>query len=207
MRRTVGVVVALAATAPPASGSQVFATLDRNGQLQVSKAPFVGAKAFDPHRLYMPTARKPKATGPGPSPAAPTAMPKAAAHWNPLIQQVAVEYGVDARLVHAIVRVESAYNHEARSHAGALGLMQVIPATGKRFGAENLLDPLQNLRAGTAYLAWLERRFGGDLELVLAAYNAGEGAVLRHGTRIPPYLETRRYVEKVTGLYYGRSRR
>jgi soluble lytic murein transglycosylase-like protein len=116
---------------------------------------------------------------------------------------VAAEFAMDARLLHAIVSVESAYNAHARSHAGALGLMQVIPATGRRFGAVDLFDPLQNLRAGTAYLAWLQRRFGGDLELMLAAYNAGEGAVQRHGNRVPPFTETRNYVAKVSALYYG----
>ncbi|MCG2932236.1 lytic transglycosylase domain-containing protein, partial [Escherichia coli] len=72
---------------------------------------------------------------------------------------------------------------------------------GKRFGAKDLFDPLQNLRAGTAYLAWLHRRFNGDLTLMLAAYNAGEGAVQRYGNRVPPFSETRRYVVKVTALY------
>lgn len=196
MRWKVGVVVALAATALPASGSQVFATLDRNGQLQVSDAPLVGAKAFDPHRTYVPA----------PVPRAPSQAlrPKAASRWSPLIDKVAAEHGMDARLLHAIVTVESAYDPQARSHAGALGLMQVIPATGKRFGANDLFDPLQNLRAGTAYLAWLKRRFGGDLTLMLAAYNAGEGAVQRHGNRVPPFNETRQYVRKVTALYHGR---
>ncbi len=121
-----------------------------------------------------------------------------------MIDQVAAEHAVDARLLHAIVTVESAYDECARSHAGALGLMQVIPATGKRFGAQDLLDPLQNLRAGTAYLVWLHRRFNGNLELMLAAYNAGEGAVQRHGNRIPPFAETRQYVAKVTALYHSR---
>ncbi len=196
MRWRVGVVVALAAIAPPASGSQVFATLDRNGQLQVSDAPLAGAKAFDPHRTYVPAS-----AALAPNQASP---PKAASRWSPLIDQVAAEHGMDARLLHAIVTVESAYDPQARSHAGALGLMQVIPATGKRFGANDLLDPLQNLRAGTAYLAWLKRRFGGDLTLMLAAYNAGEGAVQRHGNRVPPFNETRQYVRKVTALYHGR---
>lgn len=194
MRRwKAGLLVALATTALPASANQVFASLDRNGQLQVSTAPLAGAKAFDPLRPYVPTpvTRTPKAAS----------APKVAARWAPLIEQVAAEHGVDARLLHAIVTVESAYNPQARSHAGALGLMQVIPATGKRFGAKDLFDPLQNLRAGTAYLVWLHRRFNGDLTLMLAAYNAGEGAVQRHGNRVPPFSETRRYVEKVTALY------
>ncbi|MFI8718509.1 lytic transglycosylase domain-containing protein [Stenotrophomonas sp. NPDC077464] len=208
-RWTAALAVALAAAAPSASASAVFASLDRNGKLQVTDAPLAGAKAFDPHRPYVPTARnataKAKAAAATRSVPTPSAMPTAASRWNPLIQQVAQEHGVDAHLLHAIVRVESAYNHQARSHAGALGLMQVIPATGKRFGAEDLFDPLQNLRAGTAYVVWLQRRYKGDLDLMLAAYNAGEGAVQRHGNRIPPFRETRQYVARVTALYRARA--
>ncbi len=198
-----GLVVALLAITTPAAASPVFASLDRHGKLQVSDAPLAGAAAFDPHRPFVPAAPKPVTRIPTAKAVAPSAMPKAASRWNPMIEQVAAEHGVDARLLHAIVRVESAYNHHARSHAGALGLMQVIPATGKRFGASDLLDPLQNLRAGTAYLVWLHRRFNGDLNLMLAAYNAGEGAVQRYGNRVPPFNETRHYVEKVTKLYSG----
>jgi soluble lytic murein transglycosylase-like protein len=178
--------------------------LGPDGQLQVSQTPVAGALPFDPHR--------PRAVRPSVRASAPAATPRPPAkyahhaRWAPLIAQVAAEHAVDAHLLHAIISVESAYNAEARSHAGALGLMQVIPATGKRFGARDLLDPLQNLRAGTAYLVWLDKRFNGDLELMLAAYNAGEGAVQRHGNRIPPYAETRQYVAKVTALYHGARR-
>lgn len=196
-----GAVVALAAAAPVQA--RVYATLGLDGQLQVSETPLAGATAFDPHR---PVAMGASARGELPvrQPVMPLARPAASARWASLIDQVAAEHAVDADLLHAIVTVESAYNPHARSHAGALGLMQVIPATGKRFGASNLLDPLQNLRAGTAYLVWLHRRFNGNLELMLAAYNAGEGAVQRHGNRVPPYAETRQYVAKVTALYHAR---
>lgn len=189
---------AAVAAAPATASSPVFASLDSQGRLQVATAPLEGAKAFHPHRPF--NAKAPAT--PVPSRSLPAAS-RAAPRWAPLIDQVAAEHGVDARLLHAIVSVESAYNPSARSHAGALGLMQVIPATGARFGARDLFDPLQNLRAGTAYLVWLQRRFNGDLELMLAAYNAGEGAVQRHGNRIPPFAETRRYVAKVKALYHG----
>jgi len=199
MRRwLLGWTVAAAVTSAPANAAPLYGSLDRHGQLQISKAPLVGAKAFDPHRPYVPSS----ATRSSRSPSS----PPAAARWSTLIAQVAAEHGVDARLLHAIVSVESAYNPQASSHAGALGLMQVIPATGKRFGADDLFDPLQNLRAGTAYLVWLSNRFGGDLDLMLAAYNAGEGAVQRHGNRVPPFEETQRYVRKVTGLYFASLR-
>lgn len=118
-----------------------------------------------------------------------------------LVDQVAAEFAIDAALLHAIVQVESNYNPQATSHAGALGLMQVIPATGRRFGVHDLFDPLQNLRAGAAYLVWLDQHFEGELPLVLAGYNAGEGAVRRHGRRVPPYAETRQYIQRVTERY------
>ncbi|WP_312317696.1 lytic transglycosylase domain-containing protein [Stenotrophomonas sp.] len=200
-QRFCGVVVAaIAATTLPAQ-ARVYATLGADGQLQVSQNPVAGATAFDPHRpVAVRASARGKSVVPGPLPSRPAGH----ARWGPLIDQVAAEHAVDAHLLHAIVTVESAYNAKARSHAGALGLMQVIPATGKRFGAEDLLDPLQNLRAGTAYLVWLHRRFNGNLELMLAAYNAGEGAVQRHGNRVPPFAETRQYVAKVTALYHSR---
>ncbi|WP_313456216.1 lytic transglycosylase domain-containing protein [Stenotrophomonas sp.] len=193
--------MALAAAAP--LQARVYATLGPDGQLQVSQTPTAGATAFDPHR---PVAVRASVRGKlaVPELGVRRAHSAAAARWTSLIDQVAAEHAVDAHLLHAIVTVESAYNATARSHAGALGLMQVIPATGKRFGASNLLDPLQNLRAGTAYLVWLNKRFNGNLDLMLAAYNAGEGAVQRHGNRIPPYAETRQYVAKVTALYNAR---
>ena len=192
-------VAALAAAAP--IHARVYATMGPDGQLQVSQTPVANASAFDPHRPVAvgSSVRRPSAAG-----TLPHRPPAAHARWAPLIDQVAAEHAVDAHLLHAIVTVESAYNPQARSHAGALGLMQVIPATGKRFGASNLLDPLQNLRAGTAYLVWLNKRFNGNLELILAAYNAGEGAVQRHGNRVPPYAETRQYGAKVTALYNAR---
>jgi soluble lytic murein transglycosylase-like protein len=109
--------------------------------------------------------------------------------------------GIDPVLVHAVIRHESAYNARAVSPRGALGLMQVIPGTGKRFGVDNLLQPGANITAGTQYLSYLMRMFEGDVRLALAAYNAGENAVLRHGRRIPPYRETQGYVPRVLDTY------
>ena len=111
--------------------------------------------------------------------------------------------GLDPALVHAVIGVESAYQPDARSSRGAVGLMQVIPATGRRFGVEDLRQPSANLQAGTRYLSHLMRVFDGDLRLVLAAYNAGENAVLRHGRRVPPYPETERYVPRVLNAYHA----
>ncbi|QKK02582.1 MAG: lytic transglycosylase domain-containing protein [Pseudomonadota bacterium] len=109
-------------------------------------------------------------------------------------------FGVDAALVRAIVHAESWFEPQAVSRSGAQGLMQLMPATQRRFGVSNPYDPLDNITAGVAYLAWLLERFEGDMSRAIAAYNAGENAVLRHGG-VPPYPETREYVRRVNILY------
>jgi len=108
---------------------------------------------------------------------------------------------VDAALIHAVITVESGYNPSARSRAGAVGLMQLMPKTAKRYGVKNRLDPEQNIHGGARYLRDLKLQFDNDLQLVLAAYNAGEGAVMRFGGRIPPFRETLAYVPKVLSTY------
>ena len=108
---------------------------------------------------------------------------------------------VDAALIHAVISVESGYNPSARSRAGAVGLMQLMPGTAKRYGVKNRLDPGQNIHGGAQYLRDLKLQFDNDLQLVLAAYNAGEGAVMRFGGRIPPFRETLAYVPKVLSTY------
>lgn len=109
------------------------------------------------------------------------------------------EFGVDESVIRAIMHAESSYNPLALSHAGAQGLMQLMPATARRFGVADSFNAGQNIRGGVQYLAWLLKRFNGDLRLAAAGYNAGEGAVDRHGG-IPPYKETQRYVERVAVL-------
>ncbi|MCZ2156715.1 MAG: lytic transglycosylase domain-containing protein [Bryobacterales bacterium] len=121
-----------------------------------------------------------------------------------LIDETSRKHGVNPRLVHSIVRVESNYEQKAISPKGALGLMQLIPATARRYGVENPFDASQNIEGGVRYLKSLTERFQGNLSLALAAYNAGEGAVERHGG-IPPYPETREYVRKVTRNLDGGS--
>jgi soluble lytic murein transglycosylase-like protein len=115
----------------------------------------------------------------------------------------AKEHRVDPALVHAVIAVESNYNPNALSHKGAVGLMQVMPDTGRRYGvkAKELKHPEKNIRAGVQYLADLLEMFDGDLKLALAGYNAGENAVLRHGRRVPPFAETQAYVPRVLGFY------
>lgn len=116
------------------------------------------------------------------------------------VYDLAPQYGLDPALVIEVIRAESNFDPRARSHKGALGLMQLIPETARRFGVSDPFEPLQNLHGGMAYLSWLQQRFGGDLALTLAGYNAGEGAVERHGG-IPPYSETREYVRRILQRY------
>jgi lysozyme len=125
--------------------------------------------------------------------------------YRPLIEQASAEFGLDADLLHAMVYVESRYQPKAVSPKGAIGLLQVMPATGKRFGINDLTDPQHNLRAGASYMKWLMKHFNNDLTLALAAYNAGENTVQRYGRQIPPYPETQRYVKKVLTYYQQQS--
>lgn len=136
----------------------------------------------------------------------PTLAPHAqrALQLAPLVDEAARRHDIDPLLLHAIAHVESRHQAQALSPAGARGLMQVMPTTARRFGlqAEGALsDPGANLEVSASYLKLLQRRFNGDLPLVLAAYNAGEGAVERHGRRIPPYAETQGYVQQVMQRY------
>ena len=104
-------------------------------------------------------------------------------------------------LVHAVITAESAYNPEAVSRAGAVGLMQLMPATAERYGVYNRRDPHANIKGGTSYLKDLLGMFNNDVSLAVAAYNAGENAVIQHGRKIPPYAETRTYVQRVLKYY------
>ncbi|HSD47036.1 MAG TPA: lytic transglycosylase domain-containing protein [Pyrinomonadaceae bacterium] len=117
-----------------------------------------------------------------------------------LIYDVGQREGVDPRFIHAVIWQESKYIVDARSHAGAQGLMQLMPATAKRFGCEDPHNPAENIEAGTKYLHWLLKRFSGNVELALAGYNAGEGAVDKYNG-IPPYNETRNYVQIISKRY------
>ena len=124
--------------------------------------------------------------------------------YDAAITRAADEAKVRPELVRAVIVVESGFNPRAISHRGAIGLMQLLPATARRYGAFNAFDPEQNIRAGAHYLADLIARFGAaKLELVLAAYNAGENAVERYGRNIPPYKETRAYVPSVLKMYHA----
>ena len=123
------------------------------------------------------------------------------ARYASLIAETARRHRLSPALLHAVITVESGYNPTARSRKGASGLMQLMPSTARRYAVTDIWDPRQNLAGGARYLSDLLGMFNNDLGLALAAYNAGEGAVIQHGNRIPPYPETRQYVPKVLQHY------
>ena len=127
--------------------------------------------------------------------------------YSHIITTAAKAYGVDASLVHAVISAESGYDAYAISRTGAMGLMQLMPDTARRYGVQNMMDPTENIHGGVRYLADLLQMFKGRIDLAIAAYNAGENAVIRAGHRIPNYAETRHYVPKVLGFYHNFQKR
>jgi soluble lytic murein transglycosylase-like protein len=123
------------------------------------------------------------------------------AQYDPIIDSASASSSIEPELLRAVIVVESGFDAGAVSPKGARGLMQLMPATAKAYGARNASDPKQNIHAGARYLRYLMDRYGNDLELVLAAYNAGENAVERYQRQIPPYGETLKYVPKVLRIY------
>ena len=124
-----------------------------------------------------------------------------AGQYDSIIERAAVSAAVEPNLLRAVIVVESGFNSRAVSRRGAMGLMQLMPATATRYGAANPFDPHENVHAGARYLKFLMDRFGPDLRLALAAYNAGENAVDRNGGQVPPFAETMAYVPRVLRIY------
>jgi soluble lytic murein transglycosylase-like protein len=167
--------------------AQIYAWHDANGHLVVSdRKPAQAATTFPVGRSAIRTTR--------------SADIRFAGQYDDLIEQNAQEFGVNADLVRAVIQVESAYDSRARSPKGAMGLMQLMPGTAAELGVRNAFDPAQNIRGGVAYLRALLDRYGDDESLALAAYNAGPLAVERHGNAVPPYRETRQYVNRIQNL-------
>ena len=183
-------VLAMAGTA----GAEVFKYRDANGHILLTDKPVRGLQLLKRYRIS--TGRAVAGSG-----NVLVAMRKRRDALQPLIMQAAEESRLEPALVHAVVRAESAYLADAVSSKGAIGLMQLMPATAERYGVSDPRDPAQNLRGGTRYLRDLLAMFDNDLKLALAAYNAGENAVIRYGNRIPPYDETRNYVRKVVAFF------
>lgn len=121
--------------------------------------------------------------------------------FSEIIRQAALRYGVDADLIHCLIAVESNFNPKAVSRKNARGLMQIMPQTAARLGVKNIFDARENVDAGTRYLRDMLAKYNNDLTLALAAYNAGPDKVDRYGRRVPPYAETRTYVQKISRSY------
>ena len=121
--------------------------------------------------------------------------------YDELIKQSAARNGIDPNLIVAVMRQESGFNFRARSYKGATGLMQLMPDTARRFGVANIYDPAENIEGGAKYLRFLLDTFNGDVNLVLAGYNAGENAVIRSGYQVPRYRETQNYVKSISARY------
>jgi soluble lytic murein transglycosylase-like protein len=169
---------------PAAASAQIYAWRDAAGNLVLSD------KAKDPSaRTYH--------VAPGAVFRTTTPLTGKAARYQPLIEEHASLHEVSPDLVRAVIQAESAFNPRALSHKGAMGLMQLMPATAAEFGVQDAYDPAENIRGGVAYLRQLLDAYDGNVELALAAYNAGPGAVKKYGGTVPPYRETRSYVAKV----------
>lgn len=121
--------------------------------------------------------------------------------YDSYIVESSNRYGIDPLLIYAQMHQESSFKLKATSYKGASGLMQLMPATARRFGVTSIYDPKQNIDAGVKYMRWLLNTFGGDVVLALAGYNAGEGAVWKYGNQVPPYRETQEYVRRITARY------
>jgi soluble lytic murein transglycosylase-like protein len=184
----VAVCLGLAAAAP--ASAQIYAIRDENGVLTLSDKPLgAGAQTYAV-RGATSTVRATRGSGEG----------VRSSQWDDVIDYRAREHGIRPDLVRAVIQAKSAFNPRARSNKGAMGLMQLMPATARELGVRNAYDPLENIRGGVAYLRHLLDRYENNEELALAAYNAGPGAVDKYGQSVPPYKETRNYVKQISRM-------
>ena len=172
----------------PVSQADIYRQIDQNGGVVFTDKP-IGSN----FKLVMKTPRR--------GGSAYRVFKENRLKFMPLVRRSSKEYKVDSALILAVIHAESAYNPLAKSRAGAVGLMQLMPQTAKRFGVVDREDAGQNIQGGTQYLRLLLELFNYDLRLALAAYNAGESAVARFNNTIPPYPETQQYVSRVITYY------
>jgi soluble lytic murein transglycosylase-like protein len=173
--------------------ADIYKFVDERGVMHVTNIPLSATARSIGNRAMTRSAPTARSSAPLSIKAPPT-------RYAEIVDEMARAYRVDAELIHALIRTESNYNASAVSHKGAVGLMQLMPATARRYGVIDSRDAAQNIRGGVQYLRDLLDAFHHNLILTLAAYNAGEGAVARHGG-VPPYAETTAYVAKVLDLY------
>ncbi len=185
-------IAALLAGSAPAAGSKIYTFVDAQGQRHFTNVP-----DDNRYRLLVLSPQDRTASGDRFD----MRVLARAVQYDSIIEKAAVSASVEPNLLRAVIVVESGFNSRAVSKRGAVGLMQLMPATATRFGASNRYDPRENVHAGARYLKFLMDRFGQDLRLALAAYNAGEAAVDRNGGQIPPFAETMEYVPRVLNIY------
>ncbi len=188
------------AVVAPAAKADVWKFVDRNGGVHLSDRP------MGPGSELLVRGKKRVKDRSKSSKRARRNLADNAKRFTHLIDRVSRELSLDRNLIHAVVRVESAYDPRAVSRAGAVGLMQLMPATARLYGVRDSRNPTQNVYAGVLHLRKLIEQFN-DVVLALAAYNAGEHAVINYGYKVPPYPETRNYVRKVLAFYRQYSRR
>lgn len=177
--------------------ADIYAYADPAGIVHYSNVPVETA-----YELVLESPPEPTAGGGDASLRVPMALiNRRAAAYEHLVLEAAAANDLEPELLRAVISVESAFNPRAVSRTGARGLMQLMPQTARRYGVRDSFDPKQNIHGGARYLRFLVDRFENNLELVVAAYNAGENAVERYGRSIPPYRETRQYVPRVMNLY------
>lgn len=184
-------VCALCATLQCLAGEDIYSFIDAAGQVHLSNYQVDRRYRLVIRHSRFPGARRAQAAADGAD----------RGRFDKVIRKAARQAGINAALLHAVIKVESGYDPRAVSTRGAAGLMQLMPATARRYHVSNVFDPAENVRGGAEYLAALLRAFNNDLRLALAAYNAGESAVVRNGWRVPPYRETADFVPKVVEAY------